>query len=318
MFVARDAKGDLVNTLEMDLIKQVYTCPSCGGGLRLRRGKAVRTHFAHESLNNCLYSFENESPEHLANKEALYIWSKKDNQVALEYSLPEIQQVADLFLNKKLALEIQCSPLSQKILGERSQGYHSLGYQVIWLLGEKLWLKERLTKLQRGFLYFSQNMGFYVWEIDSKKQVLRLKYLLHQDLRGRLHFQSKEFPLGKGKLLDILRLPYQKQELTSFSVPQDKNICHYIRQQLYYQTPYWMKKQEQAYQQGDNLLNHKFEDWYPQIRPIEVDDCCQINQDLGGYYRNFYAFYKLASTKNQQKLYPPAFYQYYFSKNMVK
>ena len=64
----------------------------------------------------------------------------------LEYSLPEIQQVADVLVNGKLALEVQCSPLSQKLLGDRSQGYRSQGYQVIWLLGEKLWLKERLTQ----------------------------------------------------------------------------------------------------------------------------------------------------------------------------
>ena len=188
MFVARDAKGNLVNALEKDVTKQAYTCPACGGRLRLRQGQSIRTHFAHERLRDCIAIFENESPEHMGNKEALYHWAKKDNQVALEYSLPEIQQVADVLVNGKLALEVQCSPLSQKLLGDRSQGYRSQGYQVIWLLGEKLWLKERLTQLQRGFLYFSQNMGFFVWELDLKRKILRLKYLLHQDLRGKLHF----------------------------------------------------------------------------------------------------------------------------------
>ncbi len=216
MFVARDAKGKLVNALEKDVTKQAYTCPACGGGLRLRQGQSIRTHFAHERLRDCIAIFENESPEHLGNKEALYHWVKKDNQVALEYSLPGIQQVADVLVNGKLALEVQCSPLSQKLLGHRSQGYRSQGYQVIWLLGEKLWLKERLTQLQRGFLYFSQNMGFFVWELDLKRKILRLKYLLHQDLRGKLHFQVKEFPYGKGNLLEILRFPYQKQKTTSF------------------------------------------------------------------------------------------------------
>ena len=118
--------------------------------------------------------------------------------------------------------------MSQKLLGHRSQGYRSQGCQVIWLLGEILWLKERLTQLQKGFLYFSQNMGFYVWELDLKKQVLRLKYLLHQDLRGKLHFQVKEFPYGQGNLLEILRFPYQKQKLPRFTVFQDSTICHYM------------------------------------------------------------------------------------------
>ena len=82
MFVARDSKGNLVNALEKEVTKQAYTCPACGGGLRLRQGQSMRTHFAHESLRDCMAIFENESPEHLANKEALYHWAKKDNQAA--------------------------------------------------------------------------------------------------------------------------------------------------------------------------------------------------------------------------------------------
>jgi len=150
MFVARDAKGNLVNALEKDVTKQAYTCPACGGRLRLRQGQSIRTHFAHERLRDCIAIFENESPEHMGNKEALYHWAKKDNQVALEYSLPEIQQVADVLVNGKLALEVQCSPLSQKLLGDRSQGYRSQGYQVIWLLGEKLWSKYGFLCLGTG------------------------------------------------------------------------------------------------------------------------------------------------------------------------
>ncbi|KXU04220.1 Competence protein CoiA [Streptococcus oralis] len=221
-------------------------------------------------------------------------------------------------LNGSLALEVQCSALSQKRLQERSQGYSGQGYQVLWILGEKLWLKERLTRLQRGFLYFSQNMGFHVWELDYKRRVLRLKYLIHQDLRGKLYFQIKEFSFGQGNLLKILRYPYQKQSLSSFTVPQDPTICHYIRQQLYYQTPYWMKQQEEAYQQGKNLLTYELEDWYPQVRPIESGDFLQIETDLTSYYRNFQAYYQKNPKNNRQKLYPPAFYHLYFSKNVVK
>ena len=137
MFVARDAKGKLVNALEKKMwpSKLILVQP-VEADYRLRQGQSIRTHFAHERLRDCIAIFENESPEHLGNKEALYHWVKKDNQVALEYSLPEIQQVADVLVNGKLALEVQCSPLSQKLLGNRSQGYRSQGYQVIWLLGE--------------------------------------------------------------------------------------------------------------------------------------------------------------------------------------
>lgn len=99
---------------------------------------------------------------------------------------------------------------------------------------------------------------------------------------------------------------------------QDSTICHYIRQQLYYQNPYWMKKQEEAYQRGDNLLNRQLDDWYPQVRPIESGDFLQIETDLASYYRNFQAYYQKNPKNNRQKLYPPAFYHLYFSKNVVK
>ena len=110
MFVARDAQGKLVNALEKRCDQAAYTCPACGGGLRLRQGQSIRTHFAHERLRDCIAIFENESPEHLGNKEALYHWVKKDNQVALEYSLPEIQQIADVLVNEKLALKFSAVP----------------------------------------------------------------------------------------------------------------------------------------------------------------------------------------------------------------
>ena len=318
MFIARDEKGKLINALEKEPKKQDYYCPACGTSVRLRKGKNVRTHFAHTSIKQCDYYYENESLEHLKNKVVLFNWARKDALVEMEYQIQELKQIADILINKQLAIEVQCSPLSSKLLQERSNGYRNSGIQVLWLVGEKLWLKERLTKLQRDFLYFSNNMGFHLWELDHKKQVLRLKYLLHQDLKGKLHYQVKEFSFGKGNLLEILRTPYQQQSLITFSVEQDREICHYIQKQLYYQNPYWMKQQAQAYFRGENLLNLKKQDWYPQVRPIENGSFCQIGINLNDYYRNFQAYYELNPQNQQQKLYPPAFYHQYFSKNMVK
>ena len=318
MFLARDGNGRLVNALEDELVKQAYYCPACGTSVRLRKGKNVRRHFAHESLKKCDFFHENEGPEHLENKVALFNWVKKDAEVEMEYPIPELKQIADIFINKQLALEIQCSPISCELLRERSNGYRRLGIQVLWLVGQKLWLKERLTQLQRDLLSFSQNMGFHLWELDQQRDILRLKYMIHQDLKGNLYYQIREFPYGQGNLIEILRLPYQKQRIASMDVSQDETICDYIRQQLYYKNSYWMRKQGEAYAQGKNLLNLDVQDWFPQVRPIEKGQFCQITIDLQDYYNNFQAYYQQNPKTDTQKLYPPAFYQQYFLKSVVK
>ena len=60
MFIARDEEGNLINALEKEPGKQDYYCPACGTSVRLRKGKNVRTHFAHESLKKCDFFHENE------------------------------------------------------------------------------------------------------------------------------------------------------------------------------------------------------------------------------------------------------------------
>jgi competence protein CoiA len=65
------------------------------------------------------------------------------------------------------------------------------------LLGKDLWLKERLTNLHKQFLSFSMNMGFHLWELDDEKKELRLRYLIHEDLRGKVHCLTKVFPFGE-------------------------------------------------------------------------------------------------------------------------
>ena len=55
MFLARDKKGHLINALENEVKKQAYYCPDCGTSVRLKNGKNVRTHFAHESLKVVIF-----------------------------------------------------------------------------------------------------------------------------------------------------------------------------------------------------------------------------------------------------------------------
>lgn len=308
MLSALDEKGRLVSLLDEISEKQTFTCPSCHSPVRLRHGQIMRPHFAHVSLKNCDFYSENESDEHLQLKAALYQALSQSENVTVEAVLPELHQVADVLVNDNLALEVQCSRLSEKRLRERTTSYHKAGFNVLWLLGEKLWLGERLTPLQRHFLYFSQNMGFHLWELDAKQRLVRLHYLIYEDWHGKVHYLTKSCSLS-GNLMAFFRLPYQKQKLSTYDVNQDSNLLSYIQRQLSSRNTSWLKRQEKAYLQGKNLLTLPLSAYFPQVRPPEVKDgFCQISQDLSDFYETFRRYYQNQSEKGVQRLYPPAYY----------
>ncbi len=311
MLVAVNQKGQTVNLLEKPEVKKgEYYCPACAGKVRYRSGKILRSHFAHQTLRDCDFWSENESAQHLNLKASLYKWLNGQEQVVLEAYLPATKQMADILVNQQLALEVQCSSLSISRLQERTTAYQQAGLAVLWLLGKNLWLGERLTKLHKQFLYFSMNMGFHLWELDDRKKELRLRYLIHEDLRGKVHCLTKNFPFGQGNLVAILRLPFAKQPLTSMIRQTDQRISHYIAQQLYYRAPKWMNLQAEAYGRGENLLTQTALDWYPHYRlPRSAIGFAQIDRDLSPIYQAFDQFYEKGEDKKKQVLYPPIIYR---------
>jgi len=313
MFIAMDKNQESWNCMEEipPVTAGPFYCLACHSEVRLKNGLVLRAHFAHVELQQCPYHHEAESMEHLELKASLYDWGSKEARTEVEYYLPEFQQIADLLVvDKRLALEVQCSSLSLERLKERSDEYRAHGYQVYWLLGKKLWLKERLSNLQAGFLYFSQNRGFHLWELDLAKKEVRLQYLIHEDLRGRLHYKTEVFPFEKGPLLEMLRTPYLKQPLQQLPVDLDRHFLSYVRQQLFYRQPRWMKLQEQLYLQGHHLLEKDLDYFYPMCRPIVSDHLIQIEGDLKDYYQQFLTYYKEQGIKPVQTLYSPCFYRW--------
>ena len=311
MLTAINQAGCLVNLVMDEPQKNDhFYCPGCQGQVRLKQGTILRPHFAHIILKDCHYAYENESAQHLELKSALYRWLKHEVAVEIEAVLPELGQIADLLVEEKLALEVQCSSLSIQRLLERTKAYQDQGIEVLWLLGKDLWIKDKLTALQKQFLRFSQNMGFHLWELDLDKQVLRLRYLIHEDWHGQVQCLTKIFPFEKGRLLSILRQPYLPQPLLSFQGRMDQQLGRYIAQQLYYQAPKWMELQRQAYERGENLLTQPLEYFYPQVRlPQSAIGFAQIRDNLESYYQDFSTYYKKQQNKRVQQLYPPAFYR---------
>ena len=310
MLIAKNQEGNLVLALETCLKrKESYSCPGCQGVVLLRHGQVMCPHFAHKSLQDCQFFSENESAQHLSLKAALYkSLVNHGEKVSIEKVLSELGQIADLFVGDSLALEVQCSRLSQQRLRERTCAYHQAGYEVRWLLGEELWLNGRLTDLQRDFLYFTAKIGFHLWELDWKREEIRLKYLIYEDIFGKVYYLTKAWPLTEN-LMTVLRFPYQAEKVETYKVTQRKRVSHVIQRELMGKNPRWMRRQEEAYLKGMNLLCLSDQDFFLQVRfPESKQGFVQIRQSLEGFEKFFMQYYRKRRFSYRQTLYPPTFY----------
>ena len=310
MLIAKNQEGNLVSALETSLQrKEPYSCPGCQGVVLLRHGQVMCPHFAHKSLQDCQFFSENESAQHLSLKATLY--QSLDNhgeRVCIEKILPELGQIADLFVGDSLALEIQCSRLSQQRLRERTCAYHQAGYEVRWLLGEELWLNGRLTDLQRDFLYFTAKIGFHLWELDWKREEIRLKYLIYEDIFGKVYYLTKAWPLTEN-LMTVLRFPYQAEKGETYKVTQRKKVSYVIQRELMGKNSRWLRRQEKAYLKGMNLLCLSDQDFFPQVRfPESKQGFVQIRLSIDGFEKLFMQYYRKRHFSYKQTLYPPTFY----------
>ena len=310
MLIAKNQEGNLVLALETCLKrKESYSCPGCQGVVLLRHGQVMCPHFAHKSLQDCQFFSENESAQHLSLKAALYkSLVNHGEKVSIEKVLSEMGQIADLFVGDSLALEVQCSRLSQQRLRERTCAYHQAGYEVRWLLGEELWLNGRLTDLQRDFLYFTAKIGFHLWELDWKREEIRLKYLIYEDIFGRVYYLTKTWSLTEN-LMTVLRFPYQVEKGETYKVTQRKKVSHVIQRELMGKNPRWLRRQEEAYLKGMNLLCLSDQDFFPQVRfPESKQGFVQIRLSIDGFEKLFMQYYRKRDFSYKQTLYPPTFY----------
>lgn len=317
MIIAEDKYGNRVNSIQQPSLMDSYFCPACKASLIFKNGLVYTPHFAHRTLNDCHAWSENESAQHLSLKLQLFEWFHQSEKVELEKYLPELEQTPDLLVNDRIAIEIQCSSLSLKRLKERTENYQAYGFKVIWLMGKDLWIKKGMTTLQKNLMGFSENRGFYFWELDEKNQKLRLKSLIHEDLAHHTMYLTDVFEFQKGNLLSLLRLPFEKQKCPVLEIPEQdgKSQFDFIQRQLYHCAPSWLKKQALFYENQKHLLDLDFSKKY--VAPAGLDLLCfpfqKVEQkfiqlhhkDTIRYYQEYYRYFQ---THHQSFLYPPYFY----------
>ena len=199
------------------LKKKKWYCPSCQEVVIIKNGNVMCSHFAHKQKSDCSSFSENESKEHLLGKKLIAENCKKFGiPYELEAFLPDLKQRPDILVANKYAIEFQCSPLSILRFKERTATYQDNGYQVIWILGEKLHLTSKPTKLQRNFIYLSKELGYYLWELDVVKKQIKNNYFLVATSKKLLR-KEKKWKLSHVNFLQILAFSNQKKNSSSMN-----------------------------------------------------------------------------------------------------
>ena len=217
---------------------QRFFCPSCQAPLLLKIGEINIPHFAHRTLSDCDHYSEPESSLHLQGKLLLHQFFQHRNfKVDLENYLPEIRQRADLLVDGQHAIEFQCSTISSEQLQQRSQGYHQLNIQDIWIKGLKEPCNEGigLLRLKAHEIAMQQKRGSLSFILLFYPQTNRFYY--HSNL---LFFSSNRW-VGKTKSIPAARQVFPFATPKPLSRTEFKTVMEifkgekkrYIRNQLY-------------------------------------------------------------------------------------
>ncbi|UJF15158.1 hypothetical protein LZ578_09170 [Jeotgalibaca sp. MA1X17-3] len=214
MLYAELQNGKRINAIEYSVelenskgiqVDSTFFCPGCKERIFLKNGKQKLAHFSHYRESDCHSFSEGETHAHLTGKIKLWEWCKSQGlSVEMEAWLPTLQQRPDLLVtlteSKKIAIEYQCSPISLKKLKERTEGYRSIGYEVLWICGVDYIPSTRLKDKQTNFFIWSENFGCCLTCLDSHKGLLlryrdftfnqwdQLEYLVEKEPLEKLNF----------------------------------------------------------------------------------------------------------------------------------
>lgn len=147
-----------------------YFCSFCHEEMILKKGMVKVHHFAHYPSSSCEYS-TGETEDHLRAKLGIYdALREKGINVEVEKILSEKIR-ADVFITypsgRKVAVEIQRTPMTLQRCYERTQNYLEINIPVLWVLvrdrQELLSGEMRINQQERFFhgLYFGM-VSYYV------------------------------------------------------------------------------------------------------------------------------------------------------------
>lgn len=175
-----------------------YLCPECRSPVRVRSGPKRQIHFYHLArVGHCRQ--HQKSQEHLQLQiKLLDLIGAENGQI--ECAFPAIQRIADVaWHEKKIIVEIQCSPIALEEVQSRNRDYLSAGYEVIWILHQKRFNKNSLSAAEQ----FLRTVPCYFTNIN--KEGNGVIYDQFEILKGsRRIFKGPHLNIS---LVQIARLP---------------------------------------------------------------------------------------------------------------
>lgn len=180
MIIAESKAGIKVHAKTAER-KTDYYCCLCKERVIFKKGQIKIPHFSHVHNSTCSVYSEGETWEHLKGKSDLYDWLEKlGYNPELEVYIAEINQRADILLNWKAqlyAIEYQCSPISEREVIMRTQGYQSLGIKPIWIAGCKVKINKGLSVLNRLFIIENEVFGRLHFYYNTEAEQLEVTYM---------------------------------------------------------------------------------------------------------------------------------------------
>ena len=195
-------EDDLISAWDADK-KTVYRCLECFQAVKVRRGRRRFPHFYHiTSSPSCrLYS---KSEDHLLLQLQVQRLLPK-GEASLEKPLLTINRVADvLWEQRRLVFEIQCSLLSEAEARSRTLEYKTAGYDIIWILDDRIFNRRQLRPaeffLRRHSCYFAsvqRSSPSYIYdqfEIFHGQKRIKKGRKIPIDLTTPYPLQAPEWP----------------------------------------------------------------------------------------------------------------------------
>lgn len=204
-----------------------FVCPCCRQPVIYKHGQYRIPHFSHKSKVDCIGFSENESQTHLKGK--LMFKQQVEamgHPVEIEATMMSIEQRADVFLpDDQLVLEYQCSPISFSEIARRTRNYRSLGYDVIWILGDRRRTGILRSEAVAKFARFHPQLGFYIIFYSVANNQFWLYFQL-RELAGKIVSQARNF----STLAAILKFVKGYKQPATTAISLNKNRTSLLNQ----------------------------------------------------------------------------------------